>query len=133
MNPGAEPSPTGPGEAANKTSIYRGTDGEIAAPLAQTARITNPRTNPVDPTAGPSPTGPGKGDTKTSIQRGAVAPPIGPAGAAVERAGKSPLHRGTVPPVAKPFRSGCWAAPPPTIGRCQSWRRNSRRPPVGRR
>ena len=133
MNPGAEPSPTGPGEAANKTSIYRATGGEIAAPLAQTARIANPRTNPIDPTAGPSPTGPGKGDTKTSIQRGAVAPPIGPAGAAVERAGKSPLHRGTVPPVAKPFRSGCWAAPPPTIGRCQSWRRNSCRPPVGRR
>jgi hypothetical protein len=76
MNPGAEPSPTGPGEAANKTSIKSmppgtcpggGTGGETAAPLAQTARIANLRIHPMNPGAEPSTTGPGEAATKTAI------------------------------------------------------------------
>jgi hypothetical protein len=133
MNPGAASSPTGPGEAATKTPVQSGAGGETATPFAQTARFENPRTNPMDRAAASSPTGPGEGTTKTSIQGGTVAPPTGPAGAAVEGADKSPLHPGTVPPVAKPFRGGCWTTPAPTIRRCQSWRRSSRPPPIARR
>jgi hypothetical protein len=155
MNPGAGPSPTRPGEAANKTSICRGAGGETAAPLAQAARIANLRIYPMNPGAEPSPTGPAEAANKTSIHRGAggetaaslaqtariVNPRTNPMDRApgpspatpVEGADKSPLHPGTVPSVAKPLRWGCWAAPPPTMRRCQSWRRNSRPPPVDRR
>jgi hypothetical protein len=133
MNPGAASLPTDPGEDATRTSIRRGAGGETAAPSVQTARIANPRIYPMNPGGEPSPTGPGEGTNKTSMQRGAVAPPTDPTGAAGERADKSPLHPGTVPPVAKPLQWGCWAAPPPTIRGRQSWRRNSRPPPVDRR
>ena len=70
MNPGAEPSPTGPGDTANKTSMQRGAGGTTAAPLAQTARIANLRIYPMNPGAGSSQTGPGESTNKTSIQRG---------------------------------------------------------------
>jgi hypothetical protein len=80
----------------------------LTATLAQSARIANPRINPMNPETVSRPTGLAEGSDKT------------------------PMHPGTVRSTARPIRWGCWAALRPTAWRCISCRPGPRTPTCAR-